>query len=63
MKRICRKIGTTSWRRRQLAMTELLRNARVVTDTNMLARLKAKVARRKQGSEIDTLCVKCEVLF
>lgn len=46
MKRMCRIIGTTTWCRRQLAMSELLHNARVVTDPNTLARLKAEAARR-----------------
>jgi hypothetical protein len=63
MKRACRRIATTTWRRRQLAMTELLRNARVVTDPNKLARLKAEVARRKLGSESDTFTLKCEVVL
>lgn len=60
MKRMCRRIATTTWWRRQLAVIELLRNARVVTDPNKLACLKAKVASRKLGSESDTLQVKCE---
>src|SRR5271154_3600626 len=59
MKSVCRKIGSTAWRRRQLAMTELLRNARVVTDANKLARLKAQVARLEPGSEGDILHVNC----
>jgi hypothetical protein len=63
MKRVCRKIGTTTWRRRQLAMTELVRNARVVTDPNKLACLKAEAARRALGSKNDAVHVKCEVLF
>ncbi len=62
MKRMCRRIGTTTWCRRQLAMSELLHNARVVTDPNTLARLKAEAARRELGSKNDTVHVKCEAL-
>jgi hypothetical protein len=51
MKRGCRKIAATTWRRRLLAMTELLHNASVVIDPNTLSRLKAEVARRKLSSE------------
>jgi hypothetical protein len=51
MKRGCRKIAATTWRRRLLAMTELLHNASVVTDPGTLARLKAEVARRKANAE------------
>jgi hypothetical protein len=63
MKRMCRKIGSASWRRRQLAMTELLHNAKVVTDPSKLACLKAAVAKRELGSEGDPLHIKYEVLF
>lgn len=58
MKRACRRIATTTWRSRQLAVTELLHNAKVVTDPNKLAYLKAEVARRKLGSGSDSLHVK-----
>jgi hypothetical protein len=54
MKRVCRKIATISWRRRQLAVTELLRNARVVSDPIKIASLRAKVARR-DPRDVDTL--------
>ena len=46
MKQTCREM-TSSLRRRQLAVTELLRHARIVTDPKMLAYLDAEVARRK----------------
>jgi hypothetical protein len=58
MKHMCRKIAVTAWRRRQLAMTELLRNARVVTDPIKLAGLNAEVARRRSGSENEILHIK-----
>jgi len=63
MKSMCRKIGSASWRRRQLAVTELLRNARVVTDPGKLASLKAELARREPGSVGDTFHIKWEALF
>jgi hypothetical protein len=61
MQRMCRKIAAPIWRRRQLAMTELLRHARVVTDPNKLDFLTAEVARRKVRAESDVLVVKREV--
>lgn len=60
MKRMCRETARPAWNRRQLAMTELLRHARVVTDPNRLACLNAKVAKRKAGTGSDTLRVKSE---
>ena len=50
MKQMCREI-TSSLRRRQLAVTELLRHARIVTDPKTLAHLNAEVARCKGESE------------
>jgi len=50
MKQTCREM-TSSLRRRQLAVTELLRHARIVTDPKTLAYLDAEVARRKGGAE------------
>jgi hypothetical protein len=44
MKRMCRRIAAATWRRRQLAVTELLRNARIVTDPIKLASLKQKLS-------------------
>jgi hypothetical protein len=49
MQRLCRKTTAPTWRRRQFAMTELLRRARVVTDPKKLACLQAKVATRKES--------------
>src|ERR1700674_2048522 len=53
MKQTCREI-TSSLGRRQLAVTELLRHARIVTDTKTLAYLDAEVARRNAGAEAAT---------
>jgi len=47
MKRTCREAAIPTWRERQLAMTELLRRARIVTDPEKLAHLNAKAAQRK----------------
>jgi len=46
MRQICRQ-AANSWRRRQLAMTELLRQARIVTDPNRLAHLSAEAEKHK----------------
>jgi len=43
----CRQMSASSLRRRQLAVTELLRHARVVSDPQKMAALNAAVARRK----------------
>jgi len=61
MQRLCRKTTAPTWRRRQLAMTELLRRARIVTDPKKLAYLNAKVATRNAGTENDALVGKCEL--
>ena len=53
MKQTCREM-TSSLRRRQLAVTELLRHARVVTDPKTLAYLDAEVARRNAGAKTAT---------
>jgi hypothetical protein len=53
MKRMCRETVTPRWRRRQLAVTELLRHARIVTDPKKLAYLNAEVARRKGKAETE----------
>jgi len=55
MQRLCRKTTAPIWRRRQFAMTELLRCARVVTDPKRLACLQAKVATRNASTESDAL--------
>lgn len=44
MKRMCHAMLTSSVGRRELAVTELLRNATVITDPKKLAFLNAKVA-------------------
>jgi hypothetical protein len=58
MQRMCRKVSAPAWRRRQLAMTEVLRHARVVRDPNKLAYLNTEVAKRKAKTESDALCHK-----
>jgi len=55
MQHMCRQIAAPNWRKRQLAMTELLRHARVVTDPKKMACLNAEVARRNAGAESDAL--------
>jgi hypothetical protein len=52
---MCRKVSAPAWRRRQLAMTEVLRHARVVRDPNKLAYLNAEAAKRKAKAESDAL--------
>jgi hypothetical protein len=44
----CCKTARPKWRRRQSAMLELLRHAKVVTDPNKLAFLNTELANRKQ---------------
>jgi hypothetical protein len=51
MKRMCRELATHTWSRRQCAMMELLRHARIVTDPNKLTSLKVEVAKRKARTE------------
>jgi hypothetical protein len=60
MNRTCRNTATPIRRRRQLAMAELLRHARIVTDPNKLAYLNAEVARCKARTESDAVHIKCE---
>ena len=50
MKQMCREMNS-SLRRRQLAVAELLRHARIVTDSKTLAYLDAEVTRRKGEAE------------
>jgi hypothetical protein len=59
MKDRCREM-TSSRRRRQLSVTELLRHGRIVTDPEKLACLDAEVARRKGKAEGDRLRAKPE---
>ena len=61
MQRMCRKISASAWRRRQFAMTEVLRHARVVRDPNKLAYLNTEVAKRKAKAEGDALVRKREL--
>ncbi len=51
MKRLCHETATQTWRRRQLAVTELLRHAKIVTDPITLEYLNAQVALRRSKSE------------
>jgi hypothetical protein len=53
MKRMCRERAGRTWRARRCATMELLRSARIVTDPNKLASLKAEVAKRKGRAEGD----------
>jgi hypothetical protein len=53
MKRLCRETTTQRWRRRQLAVTELLRHAKIVTDPITLEYLNAQVALRRARAEGD----------
>ena len=52
MNRTCRKSLTSSWRRRQASIANLLRHARIVTDPKKLAYLKAEA--RKQNANAKT---------
>jgi hypothetical protein len=61
MQRLCRKLTAPIWRRRQLAVTELLRRARVVTDPKKLAWLNATVATGRARTESDALGSKREL--
>ncbi|MFY9842404.1 MAG: hypothetical protein WA718_12375 [Terriglobales bacterium] len=47
MKHICHELFVSSTRRRQLAVTELLRRARIVTDPKKLADLNAQAEKLK----------------
>jgi hypothetical protein len=62
MKHRCRKMRSLM-RRRQLAVAELLRHARIVTDPEKLAGLDAEVARRKGKAESDRLNAKPEAAW
>ena len=60
MKHRCRGTLNSSIRRRQFAIVELLRHARVVTDPLMLAYLTAKVARCKGEAERERVRAKLD---
>jgi hypothetical protein len=51
MRRLCHDTTTQAWRRRQLAVTELLRHAKIVTDPITLEYLNAQVALRRARAE------------
>jgi hypothetical protein len=51
----CRETARRARNRREEAIVTLLRNAKVVTDQNKLAFLKAEIFRRKTRSKSDTL--------
>ena len=51
MRRMCRETMTQTWRRRQLAISDLLRHAKIVTDPNILQHLSAKAAKRNAATE------------
>jgi hypothetical protein len=51
MSRMCREPVTQAWRRRQLAISDLLRHAKIVTDPNILQHLNAKVAKRNAATQ------------
>jgi hypothetical protein len=53
MRRLCHNTTTQTWRRRQLAVTELLRHAKIVTDPITLEYLNAQVALRRARAEGD----------
>jgi hypothetical protein len=51
MNRTCREPVTQAWHRRQLAISDLLRHAKIVTDPKILQHLKAEVAKRKAATQ------------
>jgi len=53
MRRLGHDTSTRAWRRRQLAVTELLRHAKIVTDPIVLENLNAQVALRRARAEGD----------
>jgi len=60
MKGTCRKMMTQTWRGRQLAVTDLLRHAKIVTDPNTLEYLNAQVAPRRASAEGDRPRARCQ---
>ncbi len=60
MRRLCHVRMTQTWRRRQLAVTELLRHAKIVTDPITLEYLNAQVALRRARAEGDTQRARCQ---
>jgi hypothetical protein len=55
MNRICRTTVTHTWRRRQLAISDLLRHAKIVTDPNTLQHLNAQVAKRDAAIKVELM--------
>jgi len=53
MKRMCREPVMEAWSRRQLAVTALLRHAKVVKDPRKLEYLNAQLAKRKARAARD----------
>jgi hypothetical protein len=51
MNRKCHETVMQTWRRRQLAISDLLRHAKIVTDPTTLEHLNAKVAKRDAATE------------
>jgi hypothetical protein len=51
MNRLCHETVTQTWRRRQLAISDLLRHAKIVTDPRTLEHLNAQVAKRESAIE------------
>ena len=60
MKRRCHETMTQTWRRRQLAVTELLRHAKIVTDPITLEYLNAQVVLRRARVEGDAQRARCQ---
>ncbi len=54
MKRLCHEMMTETWRGRQLAVRDLLRHAKIVTDPITLEYLDAQVALRRARAEGDS---------
>jgi hypothetical protein len=55
MTRMCRETMMPTWRRRQLAISDLLRHAKIVTDPHTLEHLNAQVAKREAAVEGELL--------
>lgn len=52
MRRMCRRRLGSSWRKRQRASEDLLRNVRIVTDPAKLAYLYAEAKRRRAIADV-----------
>jgi|HubBroStandDraft_6_1064221.scaffolds.fasta_scaffold293102_2 hypothetical protein len=60
MKRLCHDMAAQTWGRRQLAVTALLRRAKVITDPTRLEYLNAQVAKRKARTEAEFPRTRCQ---